>query len=513
MPRILMLEDVEKAAKGFGLPLEPGQDVEAYRIQWKGGEAVSLTPPERVGADGGGPERVRYLRLQADGRLAADSLPMAAIEAIETPVPGRNAAEIPFGALANCILPFALAGTNPLPMLLSLGAWGIPMSHTPEFRRLPAGEYFQPPPGWTGALSVTAGAVPRSAFNPEDPRREPVSGFRIGVQTGPRRSAAAFEFGLRALRLGSPISRDPEILSDAESYEYDVTRRDNLYAKTGTGLLLSPLLYLTWWESPRATVFTRSGFYWSLNGINGINGIEGIDGSEAGTGPEIGAGFDLWLSRSLALRGECDVLMPVRSDWDVSLEPALGLGIAYRLNPRPSPSRQLPVLISALQSIPASRPAPIVLLEAALSPFQRLGLGAHYYASPLMQSTYTNSYSTNYNAERQDQLSLLAAYALHTSDSGRLQVGIQIMTGLMSTHSATAYSYRTDIGGSQSSGWQRDYNLAFYLAPEAGFRLGAGFGLRAQLHLVSIEPAFGHPGNVAGAAGLTYSLPGAGERR
>lgn len=61
--------------------------------------------------------------------------------------------------------------------------------------------------------------------------------------------------------------------------------------------------------------------------------------------------------------------------------------------------------------------------------------------------------------------------------------------------------------------WQRDFNMTFYLAPEAGLRLGAGFGLRAQLHLVNVEPAFGPSGSVAGAAGLTYTLPGAGERR
>lgn len=500
---MLMEDDVAEAAEALGLRLEPGR-VGAYRIQWEGGEAVSLVPPERVGADGGVPERVRYLRMRADGRLAADSLPMDRILSIETPLRGGNVGEIPFGMLVSSIIPFALAGANPLPMVMGLGAWGIPISHPPEFRRVPAAEYFRPPPPWTGTFNATAGVLPRSAFNPEDPRREPAGSIRIGAQMGLRRSAAAFELGLRVLRLRSPLSRDPAILPGTVSYQYDPEEVDSLYAKAGTGLMLSPLLNISWYESPRATLFTRTGVFWSLNGL---------DGSDKGAGPEFGAGFDIRLTRSWGLRGEGGVILPVSSEWVVSLEPSMGLGIAHRLNPRPSPSRQLPILISALQSFPSSRPAPLLLMEAALNPYQRLGLGAHYHASPLTESTYRDSYSTSYTAQRQDQLALVAAYGVHTNDAGRLQVGLQIMTGLMSVHSVNAYSYKTETGGSRSNDWQRDFNLAFYLAPEAGLRLGAGFGLRAQLHLVNITPAFGRNDGMAYAAGLTYRLPGSGERR
>jgi hypothetical protein len=500
VPRIVMRSQVEAAAAKVGIRLGPGQ-IETFRIAWDGGEAFSLGAPVRVGQDA-----VRFLHAQADGSVVVDTLPMSRVRTIGIPPRTAIAGETFSGIVLAGALPFLVSSGNPVHFFMGMSIWGTPFSRMPEFRTLPAPDYFNRPRAWTGSVSATLSGIPRTALYFADRRRESVPAWKLEVDAGPRRSAMAFVLSLRMLSMNHPFTSDPPIYPNTP--DEDIRKSDSLYEDTPTAFALSPGLRLTWAETDRLTIYSQTGVFFSLTPYY-RDQYQG--GNAASAGPELGAGLNWWLTKSIGVRGEGALLVPVNSNWDLSYEPSVGAGIVYRYDPRPPASFQLPVTL-ALMAVRANASfGPQAMIEVEDGTHQSAGIGTMRIASNVEPSGSTNFYP-DISKGRFEQMRLFLTYGLHGDRSRRAYAGVQFLAGLETISLNVGHYSVYDTSVTEYSERDKTTNAILEVFPEAGIRLGRGFGFRMQWHILRFLPVL-EPTPAAFAAGFTYTLPGIGERR
>jgi hypothetical protein len=475
-----------------------------YRLVLDTGEVFSLVPPERIGVDA-----VRILKLEASGEILADTLALERIRTIGSPDKGVDLPGAFAGAYLAVALPIAFSGGNPLPMFTQVFAWGIPFSRLMEFQSLSAQDYFTPSRRYSSTIAVTFSSLPRTVVDSYDPRREISPAWKLNAETGSVISPVTFGLGLRIVTLGKTWTKESPVFPNGNS-DINYQRQDSLYADKKFGSLFSTSLSFIWAENPQGRVFTSIGAFWLLNSL---------DGREANKGVDIGAGFDVRLTPNWALRSEGTMLMPLNTSWDATLEPSLGLGIAYQYNPRPKASFQLPITVSLLDQVPARKFSPEILMEAEEGKYQSIGMGAAYsslgnrvWQSSQQPPTEFSRGSSYLQQGSQQRLDLLFTYGIHTDRKWKAYAGVQMQLGMS--------QYRTNEGIIQSydtsvyirSTVTRNASMLIGLVPEAGLRLPYGFGLRFQwLALQSVTEL--KPNSPAYTAGITYTIPGFGERQ
>lgn len=504
-PRMVMRNDVEEAASAAGAAIRRGS-ASLYRVVLDSGSVLAVTPPVRAGSDG-----VGVFRLTDDGGVRRDTLPLERIRAIEIPYGfGGPMDWVAFTGLM--ILPAAFAGGIPVPVLYGMGAGVAAVGQAPRWTSRPPVDFLDQPDAWSATLAVTQGLVSRTTLNPADPRAQAARALRLQAEGGPRWSPVTFGLGLRMVSMGSPMNGGE--VHDSAWTGYDSRRDDSAYAARGMAFAISPAIAIVWAESPVYTLRTRAGGFFSLTPYPAGRYL---DGSARASGPEFGLELDLRPAEHWGLRLEAAFLSPADEDEDLPLEPSVGVGLAYALHARPAPTRAHGVLASFSAAFSGDEFVPGLQLEQDLDEWQSLGLCAAFAQDRRIQTSRVDAVTWSWQESRWWSTTMAFTWGVHSNRSARAYVGAQLVAGLTTKRIVDRFesNYLQFDGTPQASrygnrGINSDVALAFI--PEAGLRLGAGFGMRLRLHPLEGDP-FSADENFKASAGLTYALPVGGAGR
>jgi hypothetical protein len=353
--------------------------------------------------------------------------------------------------------------------------------------------------------------VTRTTLNPADPRFQAARALRLQAEAGPRWSPVTFGLGLRMVSMGSPLNGGE--VHDSDVTGYDSRRDDSAYASRGTAFAISPGIAIVWAESPAYTLRTRAGGFISLTPYPAGRYL---DGSAQASGPEFGVELDLRPAEHWGLRLEAAFLSPTDEDEDLPLEPSLGVGIAYAMHARPSPTRVHGVLASLSAALSGDEFVPGMQLEQDLDEWQSMGLGVACARDNRIQSSFRDANTWSRDESDSWSTSMVFTYGLHSNRSARAYVGAQLAAGLTTARlverSESHYAYDGTPYSNHYGRRGTNSEMAFGLIPEIGARLGAGFGLRLRVHAFSTDP-FAADESFRASAGLTYALPVGGAGR
>lgn len=504
-PRVVMRTAVEDSASAAGAAMRRGS-ARLYRIVLDSGSVWAVAPPVRAGGD-----RVGIFRLTDGGGVHSDTLPLAKIRAIE--IPARIGSPMDWVAATGLmVLPAVFTGGVPIPLLYGFGTGVGALGQAPRWTSTPPEDFLDHPDAWSATMAVTQGLVTRTTLNPADPRAHAARALRLQAESGPRWSPVTFGLGLRLVSMGSPLNGGE--VHDSAWTGYDSRRDDSAYAARGMAFAISPGIAIVWAETPAYTLRTRAGGYFSLTPYPAGWYLEG---SARASGPEFGLELDLRPAAHWGLRLEAAFLSPVDADGDLPLEPSLGVGLAYALHARPSPTRAHGVLASFSAALSGDEFVPGMQLEQDLDEWQSMGLGAAFSRDRRTQSSRQDAVTWSWHESRYWSTSMVFTYGVHSDRSARVYVGAQLMAGLTTKRIVDRYesNYLQFDGTPQASRYGSrgtDSEVAVAFIPEAGVRLGAGFGLRLRVHAFSIDP-FAADEAFRASAGLTYALPIGGAGR
>lgn len=501
IPRLIFRDQAARNAQEAGFAVRPDR-AGIFRLELDTGTAWSVAAPYRAGGDA-----VVFARLLPGGEVRRDTVALARIRAVHAP--HRVGLDwLPIGGLL--LLPSVFAGGTLIPFLTGFGFGAGAVAQAPEWNARPAAEYFDHPGRWTATFAATQGVMQRATWNLRDERIEYVPALRLQADAGPRWSAFTLGLGLRIASMTSPMDKEAGH-ADTGWNGYLPRPDDSVYSLRPRAFALSPTVSVVWAEGPAYALRTRAGGYLSFTPY-----LRDWGNPEEATaaGTEFGIELDLRPAPHWALRMEGTVFGPA-VDYDVRLDPAFGIGLAYALHARPAPSRPSGALASLSAAISPDRFVPGLQLEQDLDPFQSLGLGLAHSRHGRSIPRQAGFPGGSYEEYESEATAMTFTYGLHTDRSKRAHLGFQIMAGVNSERSRRIsestwqdFEGRTIVSRYDSRSMHSE--MAFCLMPEAGVRLGAGFGLRLRMHLIEEDP-FTADDDIRASFGLTYALPaGAG---
>jgi hypothetical protein len=492
-PRILLSEDLKAAARKAGFASESLR-VGIYRVGTDGAETSSLLAPELIG-DG----KVHLLRMDATGVLRVDTLAAETVRWIEVPA-GGGGAELFMGFGFAGLLPLALT-QSAIYGVAGVGALSLLTLNTPEFALYPGLDFFRKGPYLRGAAALTVEGATRNAFNEEDRRQEVVTAWNLDAEVGSPLSALSISLSARLAQMKHRWTT--ERLDFPKPDEHDFNSNDSLYALGGTGIAISPSVKIMLMETRRAALFTQLGGYWAwLPGTR----------LRATTGAELGAGLDLWLIGNLGFRTEAALMLPMGNSSQSPACPSVGAGLAYRFGPQPQPSYQPAVFISLLDMFPTQGLSPEVSIEVEDGKHQSMGFRIWDLREQWNDMRVYDSVTSSENRGSSSRLGCEAQYGFHTDRAERFYGGALISLGVVGKHLKEYHRYQSPYYPNEYSNLDNGSDLSFAAGVEAGLRLAAGFGLRAQWRMATTTSTH-QRGTVPFSAGLTYRIPGQRERK
>ncbi len=508
VPRLLDRRDLDEKVDGFDLVPGRARAV-LHRLDTDSGTLWSASAPVRAGSDD-----ARFLRLLPGGQVRLDTLPLARIRAIHAP----RSADLDgyfWTALATGLtLPvyFGVFGF-PYALAAALGAESGSFGNRPSWPGRPSAEFLDHPRPWTATFGATQGIIPRTAMNGFDLRAEPVWTAHLQIDAGRKYSPIAYGLGFRLLSMASPLARDA--LDDSDYAREASLRDDSVYSARPWSASLEASVALVWAEAPAYTLRARIGTYFSL--LDYSQDRFDAEKRSPEVGPLLGMDFDLRPVPHWGLRMEGSLRIPMHEGNSFVLVPALGAGLAYRLDDRPAPARA-PGMTAGLTLLSAEgRLVPGLEAEQDMDPWQSTGLAVDYSRETVSRLDYYSETNRSGASIRKEYASFAFTYGLHTDRTRLFRVGLRLVAGMGTRRQKVRDTYTYLNPGSApethtSARRESQDEFAFGISPEIGVRIWKGWGAQARILLLNPDPLGEKPG-LPVSIGLTYTLPPAGGGR